>query len=42
VFEDRVLRKTFGPKKQEVTGGWRSIHDEEHSSPNTIKVIKTG
>jgi len=29
VFENRVLRKTFGPKRHEVTGEWRKLHDEE-------------
>jgi hypothetical protein len=29
VFENRVLRKTFGPKRDEVTGGWRKLHNEE-------------
>jgi hypothetical protein len=39
VFENRVLRRTFGPKRDEVTGGWRKMRNEElhnlHSSPNT-------
>jgi hypothetical protein len=29
VFENRVLRRTFGPKKDEVTGEWRKLHNEE-------------
>jgi hypothetical protein len=29
VFENRVLRRIFGPKKNEVTGGWRKLHNEE-------------
>jgi hypothetical protein len=29
VFENRVLRKIFGPKRDEVIGGWRKLHDEE-------------
>jgi hypothetical protein len=29
VFENRVLRRIFGPKRDEVTGGWRKLHDEE-------------
>jgi len=37
VFENRVLRKTFGPKRNKVTGEWRRLHNEEvyalHSSP---------
>jgi hypothetical protein len=40
VFENRVLRRIFGPKRDEVTGGWRKLHNEElhnlYSSPNTI------
>jgi hypothetical protein len=44
VFEDRVLRKIFGPKRDEVTGGSRKLHDEElhglYSSPNIVRVIK--
>jgi hypothetical protein len=45
VFENRMLRRTFGPKRDEVTGGWRKFHNQElhnlHSSPNNIKVIKS-
>jgi hypothetical protein len=43
VFENRVLRKIFGPKRDEVTGRWRKLHEELHglySSPNIIRVIK--
>jgi hypothetical protein len=29
VFEDKVLRKLFGPKRNEVTGGWRKLHNDE-------------
>jgi hypothetical protein len=29
VFENRVLRRIFGPKGEEVAGGWRTLHDEE-------------
>jgi hypothetical protein len=32
VFENRVLRRIFGPKRDEVTGGWRKMHNEELSS----------
>jgi hypothetical protein len=43
VFENRVLRRIFGPKRDEVTGDWRKLHDEElhnfYSSP--IRVIKS-
>jgi hypothetical protein len=44
VFENRVLRRIFGPKRDEVTGGWRKLHNEElhglYSSPSIVKVIK--
>jgi hypothetical protein len=45
VFENRVLSGVFGPKRAEVTGEWRKLHDEElndlYSSPNIIQVIKS-
>jgi hypothetical protein len=45
VFENRVLRRIFGPKRDEVTGEWRRPHNEElydlYSSPNIIRVIKS-
>jgi hypothetical protein len=44
VFENRVLRKIFGPKRDEVTGEWRKLHNEEcHdlcSSPSIIRIMK--
>jgi hypothetical protein len=44
VFEDRVLRRIFGPKRNEVTGEWRKLHNEElrdlYSSPSIIRIIK--
>jgi hypothetical protein len=44
VFENRVLRRIFGPKRDEVTGGWRKLHNEElhnlFSSPSIITMIK--
>jgi hypothetical protein len=44
VFENRVLRRIFGHKSDEVTGEWRKLHNEElcalRSSPNIIRVIK--
>jgi hypothetical protein len=44
VFENRVVRRIFGPKRDEVTGGWRKLQDEElhglYSSPNIVRVIK--
>jgi hypothetical protein len=45
VFESRVLRRIFGPKRDEVTGGWRKLHNEElhnlYPSPSIIRVIKS-
>jgi hypothetical protein len=45
VFEKRVLRRIFGPKRDEVTGEWRKLHNEElnnlYSSPNIVLVIKS-
>jgi hypothetical protein len=45
VLENRVLRRIFEPKRDEVTGGWRKIHNEElhnlYSSPSIIRVIKS-
>jgi hypothetical protein len=45
VFEYRVLRKIFGPKRDKVTGEWRKLHNEElyglYSSPHIIRVIKS-
>jgi len=44
VFENRVLRRIFGLKRDEVTGEWRKLHKEEHNdlycSPNIVGVIK--
>ena len=44
-FENRVLRRIFGPKRDEVTGEWRKLHNEElndlYSSPNIVRVIKS-
>jgi hypothetical protein len=45
VFENRVLRRMFGPKRDEVTGEWRKLHSGElhnlHSSPDIIRQIKS-
>jgi hypothetical protein len=45
VFENRVLRKIFGTKRDEVMGDWRKLHNEElhnlYSSPNIIRMIKS-
>jgi hypothetical protein len=44
IFENRVLRRIFGPKRDEVTGGWRKVHNEElhglYSSLSIVSVIK--
>jgi hypothetical protein len=44
VFENRLLGRIFGPKRNEVTGGWRKLHNEElhglYSSPGIVRVIK--
>jgi hypothetical protein len=45
VFENRVLRRIFGPKRDEVKGEWRKLHNEElcdlYSSPSIIRIIKS-
>jgi hypothetical protein len=45
VFENKVLRRIFGPKRDEVTRGWRKLHNEElynlYSSPSIIRVINS-
>jgi hypothetical protein len=44
LFENRVLRRIFGPTRDEMTGGWRKLHNEElhglYSSPGIVRVIK--
>jgi hypothetical protein len=45
VFDNRVLRRIFGPKRDEVTGEWRKLHNEElrdlYSSPSIIRITKS-
>ena len=44
VFDNMVLRRIFGPRRDEVTGDWRRLHNEElhdfYCSPNIVRVIK--
>jgi hypothetical protein len=46
VFENRMLRIIFGPKRDEVTGDWRKLHNEElhnlYTSPSIIIMMKSG
>jgi len=44
VFENKMLRRIFGPKRDDVRGEWRRLHNEElnlYSSPNIVRVIKS-
>ena len=45
VFENRVLRRVFGPKRDKVKGEWRKLHNEElsdlYSLPNIVRVVKS-
>ena len=45
VFQNRVLRRVFGPKRDEVVGEWRKLHNDElndlYCSPNIVRVIKS-
>ena len=44
VFENRLLRRVFGPKRDEVTGEWRKLHNDElrdlYFLPNIVRVVK--
>jgi hypothetical protein len=44
VFEKRVIRRIFGPKRDEVTGGWRKLHNKKlhdlYSLPSIIRTVK--
>jgi hypothetical protein len=43
MFENRVLRRIFGPKRDGVTGGWRKLHNDELRNflPSIMRIIKT-
>ena len=45
MFENRVLKRVFGSKREEVTGEWRKLHNEElsdlYSLPNIVRVVKS-
>jgi hypothetical protein len=45
MYENRALRRIFGPKREEVEGGWRRLHNEElhnlYASTNVIRVMKS-
>jgi hypothetical protein len=45
VFENRVLRRIFGPKRDEITGEWRKLHNQElhglYSTPTILRAIKS-
>jgi hypothetical protein len=43
MFDYRMLRRIFGPKRDKVTGGWRKLHNEElyYSSPSIIRMMKS-
>jgi hypothetical protein len=45
VFENRALRRIFGPKRNKMTGGWRRVHNEDlhnlYASPDILRMIKS-
>jgi hypothetical protein len=45
VFENRVLRRTFGPKREKVAGSWRRLHNKElhnlYTSSNIIRAVRS-
>jgi len=45
VFENRVLRRIFGPRRDEVTGEWRKLHNEDfhglYFSPNIVRMLQS-
>jgi len=41
VFENRMLRRVFGPKRDEVTGEWRKLHNKELSDLYSVRVVKS-
>jgi hypothetical protein len=45
VFENKILRRIFGPERDEVTGEWRKLHNKElcvlYSTPSIIRIIKS-
>jgi hypothetical protein len=45
VYENRVLRRIFGSKREEMAGGWRTVHNKKlhnlYASPNVIRVTKS-
>jgi hypothetical protein len=45
MFENMLLRRIFGPKRDEKTGGWKKLHNEElrnlYSSPSVIRMVKS-
>jgi hypothetical protein len=45
VLENRMLKRIFGSKRNEIIGGWRNVHNEDlhnmHASPNILRIIKS-